>query len=203
MPINVYLHHVKRVLRSFGSFVGIGFVCLLFVGSFSLFCVGVSDDYCFSNCSFDMFASWLALPVAVLGLVLSRIFLKKRVKRFFSWYFFIMVGVWFFHWFYLGPSEIFRRTAWLCKPERFIEADGGERRLGIYVLDAGLPPIAYLVRDERKFLPIIWRTRVLFRGCAGSADVKKIGNSRYEVKLFDYHEIGPKGPKLVGRIVWP
>ncbi len=191
---------LKKTLGLFFSSVGVFLVCLLFIVFFPLLCIGLSKNYSFSCCQFDVLAPWLALPVAVLGFVFSRIFIKKSPRRFASWGFVLLVGFWVFCVVYWGPVEFLCRATLSCQALRFIEKGGGGRRLAIYIEDYYLAPLVIRVRDERKILPFVWRTRKLFFGIGSSVKIKKIKNSRYEVRVYDHHggEI-----KLVGRVVWP
>ena len=199
MGKRVGFRRLKKTLGLFFSFVGVFLVCLLFIVFFPLLCIGLSKNYSFSCCQFDVLAPWLALPVAVLGFVFSRIFLKKSPRRFASWGFVLMVGFWVFSVVYCGPVEFLCRATLSCQALRFIEKNGGGRRLAIYMEDPWLAPLGIRVRDERKILPFVWRTRELFFGIGSSVKVKKIKDSRYEVRVYDHHG----GVKLVGRVVWP
>ncbi len=194
------LRRLKKTLGLFFSSVGASLVFLLFIVFFPLLFIGLSQNYSFSCCQFDVLAPCLALPVAVLGFVFSRIFLKKSPRRFAFWGFVLMVGFWVFSVVYWGPVEFLCRATSSCQALRFIEKGGGGRRLAIYSEDYYLAPLVIRVRDERKILPFVWRTRKLFFGIGSSIKVKKIKDSRYEVRVYDHHggEI-----KLVGRVVWP
>ena len=195
----------KRFLGSAFSLLGVSLTWFLLIsGLLSLFMA--ADKGCSVwCCQFDDQAPWLVWPFAIVGFVFSRIFIKKPIRKWVSRAFVLLVALWVFVFIYLGPVEFRFRLPlpfFSCKPEKFLEAEGGRRRLGIYLKQSPLPMIreGILVRDERKVFPLVWSVRILFWGIADDVEIEKKEGFRYLVKVFDYH----KSPaKVVGKIFWP